>query len=170
MKRYSKREILSEITNGNEEILVYLSRKYFSVARRVLRIRGFRDERTPEIFSEVLASAYSNLQNLKVDHIDFEKYFLDSLNEEIKSRKEERKKNVMRDLANQPAEVASQCVSIMDEQAQKLLYARVSEKLSYEKIAEKFQFSNAVIAQYEVNKAFNQVEGIVKLRMNISQN
>jgi hypothetical protein len=169
VKRYSKHEILSEINNGNEEVLVYLSHKYFPVARRLLRIRGFRDEQTPDIFSDILAGVYAELQNQKVDYIDFDTYFLNALNEDIKTRKEMRKKN-MADAINQPAVVVSQCVSIMDDHAQNLLFSRVAERLSYERITDKFQFSNAVIAQYEVNKAFNQLEGIVKLRMNIQQN
>jgi hypothetical protein len=65
-------------------------------------------------------------------------------------------------------EIASQCVSILDEQSQQLLFSRVSGKMSYERIQEKFQFNNAVIAQYEVNKAFSQLEGILKLRLNFS--
>jgi len=66
--------------------------------------------------------------------------------------------------------IASQCVSILDDQLQKLLFARIVEKMSYENIADRFQYSNAVIAQHEVHKALHQLEGIVKLRMNISTN
>lgn len=170
MKRYSKREILREIINGNEEILVYLTRKYFSASRRLLRIRGFRDELTPEIFSEVLALSYSNLRLLRMDHVDFETYFFNCLNEEIRSRKESGRRMEISDTPNQSVGITAQCVSILDEQAQNLLFSRVAENLSYERIAEKFQFSNAIIAQYEVNKAYEQLEGIVKLRMNILHN
>ena len=92
---------------------------------------------------------------------------MNALNEEIKSLKEGRKRNDIYS-APEPALVAAKCVSILDEDVQRLLFARVAEKLSYERIKEKFQFSNAVIAQYEVNKALDQLEGIVKLRMNIS--
>jgi len=169
VKRFSKREILSEINNGNEEVLVYLSRKYFPTARRLMRIRGFRDEHTPQIFSGVLAAVYADLRNQQQEHIDFETYFLNALNKEIESLKDG-SKNSIEYRAQQSTDVAAQCVSILDEQAQALLFARVSEQLSYEQIKERFQFSNAVIAEYEVHKALNQLAGIVKLRMNISQN
>ena len=168
MKRFSKREILSEINNGNEEVLVYLSRKYFSTARRLLRLRGFRDELTPAIFCGVLATVYTDLRRRQNEHIDFETYFINALNEEIRQSREKRKINIQGN--TDASEVAAQCVSILDEQSQKLIFARIAEKLSYERITDKFQFSNPVIAQYEVNKAFNQLEGIIKLRMNISQN
>jgi len=168
VKRFSKHEIISEINNGNEEVLVYLSGKYFPTARRLMRIRGFRDDVTPEIFSEVLAKVYSGLRSQDAVHFEFEPYFLSKLNEEIKSRKEGRQMNHGDGLTAQPEAVSAKCVQIMDEETQQLLYSRVAENLSYERIAEKFQFSNAVIAQYEVNKALNQLEGIVKLRMNIS--
>ncbi|MEO8086071.1 MAG: hypothetical protein ABI763_04585 [Bacteroidota bacterium] len=169
MKRFAKREILSEINNGNEEVLVYLARKYFSTARRLLRIRGFRDEQTPKIFSAVLAAVYADLRQQKKEHIDFEAYFLSALNKEIETLKEGNK-NSFKFKVHQSTEVASQCVSILDEQAQALLFARVAEQLSFEQIKDRFQFSNAVIAEYEVQKALSQLTGIVKLRMNIAQN
>ena len=167
MKRYSEREVISEINNGNREILVYLSHKYFPTSRRLLRVRGFRDELTPDIFSEVLVTVYLKLQQQQFEYVDFESYFLHALNDYIKVLKE-RGPNP-RNTGNGPADIASQCVSILDEQSQQLLFSRVSGKMSYENIQDKFQFSNAVIAQYEVNKAFNQLEGIVKLRLNFPE-
>jgi len=167
VKRYSKSEIIPEITNGNREVLVYLARKYFPSARRLLRIRGFRDEQTPGIFSDVLISVFLKLQQQQDEYLDFEPYLLRALNDHIKFLREE----VINKKSNEevrPAEIVSQCVSIMDEQSQQLLFSRVSGKMSYESIKEKFQFSNSVIAQYEVNKAFGQLEGIVKLRLNFS--
>ena len=73
-------------------------------------------------------------------------------------------------MLEQQTAVASQCVSILDEQARNLLHACYAERKSFEDIATKFEFSNAVIAQHEVNKAMNMLEGIVKLRLNISLN
>ncbi len=92
---------------------------------------------------------------------------MNAVSEKIKYLKEVEKGNI-NPVVNEPDEVASQCVSILDEQAQKLLYSRIVGKLSYERIEKKFQYSNAVIAQYEVNKAYDQLKGIVKLRLNIS--
>jgi len=164
VKRYSKRDIIREINNDNREILVYLSRKYFPSVRRLLRVRGFHDELTPGIFSDVLAAAYLKLQQQHNEYIDFEQFLIRMLNDHIKELKE---RNVPEEShADQSVDIASHCVSIMEEQSQQLLFCRIAAKRSYEHIKEKFQFSNAVIAQYEVNKAFNQLEGIVKLRLN----
>jgi len=167
VKRYSEGEIISEINNGNREVLVYLARKYFPSSRRLLRIRGFHDEQTPGIFSDVLVNVYLKLQQQQFEYIDFESYFLHALNDQIRTLKE-RGKEVHESEVIQPVDIASHCVTIMDDQSQQLLYSRVAGKMSYERIRDKFQFSNPVIAQYEVNKALNQLEGIVKLRLNFS--
>jgi hypothetical protein len=55
----------------------------------------------------------------------------------------------------------------MDDHSRELLFSRIADKMSYEHIMEKFKYSNAVIAQYELNKAYDQLEGIVKMRLNI---
>jgi len=51
-----------------------------------------------------------------------------------------------------------------------LITARYAERLSFEKIAQRFDYSNPVIAQHELKKAMSQLEGIVKLRLNITLN
>lgn len=169
MKTYAKREILTEINNGNEEVLVFISNKYFSTVRRMLRVKGILDEQTPAIFSDVLAKVYADLR-YKADYkIDFESYFMNAVNEEVKLLKGPKVADGKYP-PNESEEIAARCVSILDEEAQKLLFARVADKLSYERIKDEFQFSNAVIAQYEVAKALDQLEGIVKLRLKIPSN
>ena len=167
MKRFSKKNIIDEIQNGNEEVLGRLSQKHFPSIRRLLRIRGIRDSETPQVFSHILATVFINLSKRKtVSDIDFEEYLLNSANDYVKNRKQ-----ILHNVnSNNDDEITAHCVSILDEHLQKLLFARVVEKLSYEKIAERFQYSNAVIAQYELDKAFQQLEGIVKLRLNVSLN
>jgi len=166
VKRFTEREVIPEINNGSREILVYLARKYFPSSRRLLRIRGFHDELTPGIFADVLANVYLKLQQQQFEYVDFESYFMHALNDHIRTLKENGKSPMLE--SDHPDEIASQCVSILDDQSQKLLFSRVSGKMSYERIKDKFQFSNAVIAQYEVNKALSQLEGIIKLRLNFS--
>src|SRR4029079_4483009 len=137
----------------------------------MMRRRGFRDSETPFLFSYALAKVYSKLSsNRSNQYVDFESYFMNALNEMIRLKQLEKKEKFHSEIADAGATITAKCVSVLDDQMQKILYARVVEKLSFESIAERFQFSNAVIAQYEVNKAFNQLEGIVKLRMNISKN
>lgn len=167
MKRYSEEEIILEINNGSREILVYLARKYFPSSRRLMRIKGLRDEVTPAVFADVLANVYQKLQQQQLEFVDFESYFMHALNDHIRTVKGYGN-GVPNTSDSQPDEIASQCVSILDDQSQQLLFSRVAGKMSYERIKNKFQFSNAVIAQYEVNKALSQLEGIVKLRLNFS--
>ena len=54
MSRYTNPEIISDIQNGKEEVLFYVSRKFFQPARRWLRRKGVPDDKTPEIFVTVL--------------------------------------------------------------------------------------------------------------------
>lgn len=169
MKRIAKSEILSEIINGNEEVLVFISNKYFPSVRRMLQARGIRDEQTPAIFAHVLAKTYADLHYRGDYKIDFDSYFMNALNEELASVKKKLLPEI-KQARSEREEIATKCVSILDQDAQKLLFARVAGRLSYERIKEEFKFSNAVIVQYEVTKALDQLEGIVKLRLNISSN
>ena len=172
--RINKKEIISEIKFNNEAVLPVLAKKYFSAARRILRMNGLKDRDTPEVFSQVLAHVYMTIQQEHIPlNIDFEDYFFKALRERIDRFKEERKtKKQLKfsDLTDDKNKVAADCVAILDGQSQAVIYARVIEKLSYEQMAERFRFASPVAAQQEFNKAFNQLEGIVKVRLNISLN
>jgi hypothetical protein len=172
--RVNKKEIISEIKFNNEGVLPVLAKKYFPASRRIIRINGLRDSETPEVFSKVLAHVYLTIQQEHIPYnIDFEDYFFTTLHEWIDKIKQERKSKTklkFTDLISDKNKVAADCVAILDEQYQQLIYARVIEKLTYEKIAERFRFTSAVMAQQEFNKAYNQLESIVKVRMNISLN
>ena len=58
----------------------------------------------------------------------------------------------------------------MDEHSRQLLFYRFSEQKSFEEIATLCNYGNPVIAQFEVEKAYRQFEGIVKVRFNIEVN
>ncbi len=174
MSRYNNKQLITEIQNGNEESLVYLADKYFQSARRVMRLKGIKDTDTPDIFSTVLVKVWLSILHHKLpSSIEFETFFFNSLEEYIVETKERRRNNQLKSaivFSDQQKSVVAQCVSILDENAKDLVYARYGDHLSFEKIAERFNYSNAVIAQHEVGKAMNQLEGIVKLRLNISLN
>ncbi|MCX6291896.1 MAG: hypothetical protein NT126_09055 [Bacteroidetes bacterium] len=174
MSRYSNKQLITEIRNGNEDVLDFLATKYFSHARRVIRLKGIKDSTAPELFSIVLVKAWFDVLFHKLPaNIDFEAFFYSSLEDYIRELKDRKKNNSLKSdslFSNHQKEVVAQCVFILDEQAKKLVHAHYGEKLSFEKIASRFNYSNAVIAQHEVNKAMNQLEGIVKLRLNISAN
>jgi hypothetical protein len=172
--RVNKKEIISEIKHNNEAVLAVIAKKYFPACRRIIRMNGLKDKETPEVFSQVLAHVYLTIQQEHVPYnIDFEDYFFKSLHEQIGKIKDERRtkeKVKFSDLVSDKSRIAADCVTILDEQSQQVINARVIEKLSYEKIAQRFRFTSAVIAQQEFNKAFNQLESILKVRMNISLN
>ena len=174
MAKYSNEEIISAIINGQEDVLFYLNRKYFETARRWLRRKGIQDSKTPEMFSSVLVRVYREIQQSRISaNMPFEPYLFNALKEHLREEKILRKEIKL--LLN-PAytdhqkEIVSDCVSIMDTDSRRLLAARYAEKLSYEQIAARYEYSNPVIAQFEVNKAMTQLEGIARARLNISSN
>jgi hypothetical protein len=174
MSRYNNKELIAGIKNGNEDVLVYLSGKYFQPARRMLRIKGIKDESTPEIFSTVLIKAWFNILHPKFpETVEFETFFFNLLDEHVLQSKATKRKNQVKpdDLfSGKQNEVAAKCVSILDENSRNLLHAHYAEHMSFEKIAVRFNYSNSVIAQHEVVKAMTQLEGIVKIRLNITLN
>jgi len=105
--------------------------------------------------------------------IELETFLFNSLQEYVNEAKEKKRDNQLKSVtlfSDEQKSVVAQCVSILDENARDLIHAHYAEQLSFEKIAERFSYSNAVIAQHEVYKAMQQLEGIVKVRLNISLN
>jgi DNA-directed RNA polymerase specialized sigma24 family protein len=174
MPRYSNPEIISAIHNGNEEVLFYVSRKFFQPARRWLRRKGVPDEKTPEIFISILLKVFREIQQQRLSvHIDFESFLFNSLDDHFRQEKtkgrDERFKTES-SFSDENKEIVAQCVSILDEENRKLLFSRYAEKLSFEQIAVRFNYSNPVIAQFEVNKAMNRLEAISRIQLNIESN
>jgi len=171
MPRYSNPEIISAIHNGNEEVLFYVSWKFFQPARRWLRRKGVPDEKTPEIFISILLKVFREIQQQRLSvHIDFESFLFNSLDDHFRQERtkgrEERFKTES-SFSDENKEIVAQCVSILDEENRKLLFSRYAEKLSFEQIAVRFNYSNPVIAQFEVNKAMNRLEAISRIQLNI---
>ena len=174
MTRYTNPEIISDIQNGKEEVLFYVSRKFFQPARRWLRRKGVPDDKTPQIFVTVLLQLFREIQQQHLSlHVDFESYLFNSLEEYFKQEKTKNKKqryNLEPLYSDSQKEAVALCVEIQDIDTRKLLFSRYAEKLTFEQIASRFDFSNPVIAQFEVNKAMNRLEGIVRIQLNIDQN
>jgi hypothetical protein len=174
MSSYTNPEIISDIQNGKEEVLFYVSRKFFQPARRWLRRKGVPDDKTPEIFVTVLLQLFRDIQQQHLSiHVDFESYLFNSLEEFFKQEKAKGRKQrfILGPVySDKQKDAVSLCVEIQDDNSRKLLYSRYAEKLSFEQIAVRFDYSNPVIAQFEVNKALNRLEGMVRLRLNIDQN
>ncbi len=173
MSRYTNPEIISDIQNGKEEVLFYISRKFFQPARRWLRRKGVPDEKTPQIFVTVLLQLFREIQQQHLSiHVDFESYLFNSLEEFFKQEKAKKKNQRYQqefEFSDQQKKAVSMCVAIQDEEIRKLLFSRYAERLSFEQIAVRFNFSNPVIAQFEINKAMNRLEDIVRIQLNLDQ-
>jgi hypothetical protein len=184
VKRYTEKQVMAEIEEGNEDILTYLAHKYFPSSRKYLRRNGFRDKDTPAIFSEVLLETFVSLTGNSLalkplkntQSLSFREYFFNMLKEFADKRKKNRttqsKNEEVEDINNilSKQQTAAKCVEVLDGDYQKLLYARVVKKMRYEKIAQLFNYSNAVIAQYEFNKACNQLQAVIDARLGGQQN
>ncbi|MBP6334577.1 MAG: hypothetical protein KA444_03820 [Bacteroidia bacterium] len=174
MARYSNPEIISDIQNGKEEVLFYVSQKFFQPARRWLRRKGVPDDKTPQIFISVLVTLFREIQQQHLSiHIDFESYLFNSLEEFFKQEKTKSKHSRYIQstvYSDSQKEAVAKCVEIQDDDDRKILFSRYAEKLSFEQIAVRFNYSNPVIAEFEVNKAINRLDAIVRIRLNIEQN
>lgn len=170
LSRKSNDEIIASLRNGEEESLYDLSKKYFQSSRRWLRRKGISDSATPGIFAKVMVKVYRDIQHRKVsNHVDLDKYLFNMLNEQIqdeKSNKKLFKKNGLKPSSDLERDAVVSCFSILDDQSKKLLSARYTEKLTFEEIASRFDFSNPVIAEFELHKALNQFNQISKARLN----
>jgi len=167
MRRKADEQIISRIRNGEEDVLFYLSKKYFESARRILRRNGCPDRDTPRLFSSILVNLSREIQRNRISpNIGFESFLFNSIWKHVDALKKEKEKNA----PAFPSETAaiSSCFTILDDNARRLLAARYCEGLSYEEIAVRMEYSNPVIAQFECDKAFSQYEKIVRARLNLS--
>ena len=168
----SNEELILSIKNGEEKALQVLKKKYFESSRRWMRRSGIKDSHTPIMFSKVIVSVYRDVQHGKVNvHVDLEKYIFNSLNEFLRKEKESQKvqrREGLKDGTDTERKAVAACYSILDPNSKQLLCTRYVEKLSFEEIASRFEFSNPVIAQFEVNKAFHQLQQLAIARLNLS--
>jgi Sigma-70, region 4 len=169
MARYTNQQIFDSIHNGDENILFYLSDTYFQTGRRQLRRSGCRDSDTPVIFSRVLTQIFREIQHNKISpNIDLENFIFNSLKDYLNTTHSTNISEVDEISSTTKKDVIS-CFSIMDENSRNIVALRYVENLSFEEIAVRLNFSNPHIAEYELNKAFNQFENITKARLLISE-
>lgn len=166
----SNEELITSIRNGKEESLFALSKRFFQSSRRWLRRKGISDSATPAIFAKVLVKMFRDIQQNRLSsHVDLDKYIFNMLNEHLSKEKESRKFKQQKAIlpsSEIEREVVASCFTILDEQSKKLLSARYTEKLTFEEIAVRFDFSNPVIAEFEIHKALNQFRQISQARLN----
>lgn len=167
MPRLTNNQLINSIQNGEEDILFYLTEKYYQSARRWLRKNGCKDSDTPSVFSRFLVKICREIQENKISpNIEFESFLFNSLREYYKELKAV-EKNDSELLQSNSNDIIESCFSIMDDTSKKLLSERYVEKLSFEQMAARHNFSNPIIAQFEFVKAFSQFEKITRARLNI---
>jgi len=166
MRRYSNKEIIPAIQNGEDGVLFYLSKRFFHSSRRWLIRNGCSDKDTPAVFSGAVVEICKEVQQKKLtSNIDFDNFFINSLKDYYKSFKVSEKGHSGKSDSHE-SEVISSCFSILDDSSRQILVARYVQKLNFEQIADRFEYSNPVIAQFEFNKAFSQLEKISRIRLN----
>jgi hypothetical protein len=159
-------DIITSIQNGDEEILFYLTDKYYPSARRWMRRHGCRDADTPQVFGKVLLQVYREIRSQRISkHVDFNNLFYNSLKDFLgREHSVEPGKE-----PEQPGElnVVANCFSILDESARRLLAERYAEERTFEEMAVSQNYSNPAIAEFELNKAYEQYEKIVRARLKL---
>jgi hypothetical protein len=169
MRRSENSATITAIQNGQEDVLFSLTRKYYPSARRWLRQKGIRDIDTPAVFSRLLVKVFTEIKSHPGSaNIDFESFFFNALKNYSGELRAERKLKINKEESPADLQAAIACYTILDEQAKQILSARYAENMSFEQIASRFNFSNPVIAQFEVNKAYVQLAHIVNIRLNPS--
>jgi hypothetical protein len=168
MKKYSQNQIFELIQNGQEEVLFYLTDKFFQPSRRMLRQLGCLDADTPSVFGQVLVHVFREIQSNKITPtIDFENYFYTTL-KDFFTKNYSSEVIQGNDEWKEDKEIIASCYSILDPQSQKILSLRYVENLTFEQIAVRMNFSNPFITEFEFNKAFEQLANISKARLMIS--
>ena len=167
----SNKRLIADFKGGKDDAVATAARKYFPAARKFLRLKGVRDALTPAVFATCFVKILSEIRSNKIsDLADFNSLLNNALVREADAARNSSRAEAQPVMEEMNADVASQCVTVLDEQSQKLLYLRYAERKPFEEIAAIFNYSNPVIAQFEVEKAYRQLEGIVKVRFNMSQN
>jgi len=164
-------DLIVEIKKDRNEVLSFIVRKFFPISRKILGRKGIQDSMTPQIFTSALIRVLKDIRchNLS-EMVDFNSLLQNALIHEAANFKSRSltPENISADQLN--ANIVANCVLVLDEQAQRLIYVRYVEQKSFEEIAQIFNFSNPVIAQFETDKAYKQLEGIVKVRLSVNQN
>jgi len=171
MSLTANKRLIAEFKVGNDEVISEAARKFFPSARKFLRMKGVRDELTPKVFADSLVTVLSEIRRNKVSELaDFTGLLNTALGREAEALKSAGRSAPEEIPEDTNAAVAAQCVAVLDAPSQQLLFLRYAERKSFEEIAAILNYSNPVIAQFEVDKAYRQLEGIVKVRFNMSAN
>ena len=169
MAKFSDKEVLQGLKNGSTEVLLYLTKRFYQSSRRWLRTKGIRDTDTPGLFTDAIIRMMRDVQRKSVpNQVQPGAYLFDVLKAQLKDHKLMRAASELEQHQELQQQRVAACFSILDEASRQLLSAYYADRMNFEEIAARFDYSNPVIAEFEVNKAMRQLETLVKARLTIS--
>ena len=165
------RELIKEIKQGNEEVLLYLYRKYYTDVKRIYSSHQISDSEIPAQVAHAIVKIWMEIhRNGFSENIDLVSYLLNTATEDaerLASEKKADRKNKFRNNASDnklPQEIVAECVNVLDDASRKALQWRYAENYSLQQVAEKLKAD--VAATHDLlGKSFLQLSSIVKIRM-----
>jgi DNA-directed RNA polymerase specialized sigma24 family protein len=156
--------LVQELRDSSADALGRLCKRYFQSSRRWLRRQGVKDSDTPGLFADIVLDLTRFIQEKKVTGpIDFEHLLRESTMDRLKRYKDLRRSASSNHPEDETVEAAVRCFSALDESHQRLLEAHYVEGANFEEVARRFGFGNASIAEFEIDRAMNLLEGLVKV-------
>lgn len=169
MSRYTAEEIRSGLKNGSRDVLFYLARRYFQTSRRWLRTKGFRDADTPMIFSDALVRLMREAQQKQFPaQTEIRELFSNVLRNYVRELRRQAMEGENDDPAAERQEVIARCFNVLDGPRQQLLTGRYADRLSFEELATRLGYSNAIIAEAELDRSFFSLEQIADVRLSLA--
>jgi ATP phosphoribosyltransferase len=167
MALLTNRQLLEGIRHDDSSVMAAAAKKYFPSCRKYLRMKGVRDAGTPEAYARAFAGVIAEVRAGRISELaDFGSILHQAMLREVEKIREQAAGNLSGGLAVSP-DVVAQCVAVLDEDIQRLLMLRFAERKSYEEIALASNFSNPVIAEFEVERAYQQLQRMVNVRFNL---
>jgi hypothetical protein len=69
MSLTANKRLVAEFKEGKEEVISGTARKFFPAARKFLRMKGVRDEFTPQVFADSFVNVLSEIRRNKVSEL-----------------------------------------------------------------------------------------------------
>ena len=161
--KYSNKEILEQISNGNKDILLFLFEKYYRNSFKLLKKKGLNEKQQKKFFARVLAILWIEIRNLNnKDHIDAESMLYNILeNYANKIFKDADTELIFETALNadelEISKVMADCVDVLDEKERLMIVHHFTEGNS----GDKKSFTGL---QPFIN-IFNRLAGIATIRL-----
>src|SRR5678810_690338 len=125
----ANKKLVANFKEGNEEVISVTARKFFPAARKFLRMKGVRDELTPQAFAESMVTVLSEIRRNKVSELaDFNGLLNSALGREAEALRGTGRSGPQATPEDENTAVAAQCVAVLDAPSQQLLYLRYAER------------------------------------------